>query len=121
MSRLALLTRDLWNTGSPGQAGRRQRVCRGTIRCFANPLLPGLQLARQGEQLGRARLDDARSFRRRFGLAEIQLLDPAGALFDLVGGNQDLADVFVGLREVVLQLQYALAQAAEIVPEVEDL
>src|SRR4051812_40445968 len=85
-------------------------------------LFAGPQLARQRrEQFGTIRFDDARRLGRCLGLAEIQLLDSPRALFDLVGGNQDLADVFVGLAKMVLQLQHALAQAAEVVAEMHDL
>src|ERR1043166_4809469 len=77
--------------------------------------LPRLQLAHR-EQLGRAALDEARRLGRRvFG--EIELLDAAGALLDLVGRDQDLADVLVGVAEMLLQLEHAIAQAAEIVAE----
>src|SRR4051794_15707993 len=77
-----------------------------------NALFPGLQLARQWKQLGCPRLDDTRGFGRSVGLAEVQFLNASGALFDLVGRNQNLPDVLVGLREMVLQLQHALAQAS---------
>src|SRR6266702_4869636 len=87
---------------APGQAGRRQHN-------MLPSLLPRLQLAWRGEQLRRAALDEAGHFHRRLGLAEVEFLDSPGAFFDLVGGDQDLADVFVGLREMVLQLEHAFA------------
>src|ERR1700739_4545765 len=50
-----------------------------------------LQLALQGrKQLRTPGFDDPRRLRRRLGLGKIQLLDAAGALFDLVGRDQDL-------------------------------
>src|SRR5690242_5985024 len=53
-------------------------------------LLPRLQFARGGEQFRCLALDEAGHFHRRIALAEIEFLDPTGALFDLVGGDQDL-------------------------------
>ena len=53
-------------------------------------------------------VDQAR-INRRIALAEIEFLDPAGAFFDLVGGDQDLPDVLVGVAKVLLQLQHAVA------------
>src|ERR1043166_5087207 len=71
-------------------------------------LFAGLQLALQGrKQLGTLCFHDPRRLGRRVGLAEIQLLDAAGALFDLVRRDQDLADILVDLAEMVLQLQHA--------------
>jgi hypothetical protein len=55
------------------------------------------------------------------GLAEVQFLDPSGPLLDLVGGDQDLADVFVDVAKMLLKFQYAVAQPSEIVAEVEHL
>src|SRR3979490_1466771 len=94
-------------------APRRER---GEVK---KPLLPRLQLARQRKQLGRGWLDDARGFCGRLSLAEIEFLDPPGALFDLVGGNQDLPYILVGVAEMLLQLQHAIAQPPQIVAEVE--
>src|ERR1700682_5194724 len=91
---------------------------RGEVK---KPLLPRLQLARRRKQLGRGWLDDARGFRGRLGLAEIEFLDPPGALFDLVGGNQDLPYILVGVAEMFLQLQHAIAQPPQIVAEIEHL
>src|SRR5271154_781826 len=83
-----------------------------TAACVAaSCLLPRLQLARQRKQLGCGRLDQPRRFDRRV-LAEVQLLDTAGALFDLVGGNQHLPDILVGVGKMLLQFQHAIAQAA---------
>jgi len=81
-------------------------------------LLPRLQLAGQREEFRGGWLDEARGLGGRF-LAEIKFLDPAGALFDLVGGNQDLPDVVIGVAEMLLQFQNALAQPPQIVAEVE--
>src|ERR1700682_5683183 len=85
------------------------------------PLHPRLQLARRRKQLGRGWLDDARGFRGRLGLAEIEFLDPPGALFDLVGGNQGVPYILVGVAEMFLQLQHAIAQPPQIVAEVAHL
>src|SRR3954447_22696897 len=96
-------------TSNYGSVATAVSVPRAGVDLFAGP-----QLARQRrKQFGTIRFDDARRLGGRVGLAEIQFLDPARALFDLVGGNQDLAYVFVGLAKMVLQLQHALAQAAE--------
>src|ERR1041385_405888 len=79
-------------------------------------LFAGLQLALQGrKQLGTLRFHDPRRLGRRLGLAEIQLLDAAGALFDLVRRDQDLPDVLVNLAEMVLQFQHALTDRKSVV------
>src|SRR5215218_2323979 len=63
-------------------------------------LLARLQLALQRwKQLRTFRFNDTRRLGRRIALAEVELLDPACALFDLVGGNQNLPHIFVGLAE----------------------
>src|SRR5262245_11680168 len=77
-------------------------------------LFARLQLARQRERLGRAWFDDPRRLGRSVALAEIEFLDPAGALFDLVGRDQDLPDILVDVAEVLLQLQYAVAQPSQV-------
>src|SRR4051812_37759762 len=94
-------------------------VARSSRAMTAYLLLPRLQLARRGKQLRPVALDDARRLGRRLVLAEVQFLDAAGALFDLVGGNQDLADVFIGLAEMGLQFQHAVAQPRQVVAKIE--
>ena len=84
-----------------------------------NAYSPACSLRGAGNSSGCLALDEAGHFHRRVGLAEIEFLDPAGALLDLVGGDQDLADVLVDVAKVLLQLQHALAQAAEVVAEIE--
>src|SRR5579871_3579851 len=92
-------------------------------RLFGYPLLqvsegkksfPCLELARQREQLAWAGFDQARRLGLRL-LAEIEFLDPPGALLDLVRRDQDLPHVLVHVGEMLLQFQDALAQASEIV------
>src|SRR5262249_58674233 len=53
--------------------------------------------------------------------AELELVDAAGALLDLFGRDQDLAHVFVGLAEMVLQLDHAVTQPPEVVHHAADL
>ena len=51
---------------------------------------------------------------RRRRLVEFERLDAPAALGDLVGRDEDLRHVLVGLPEMLLQVQHALAQAPEI-------
>ena len=53
--------------------------------------------------------------------AELDLLDARSPPFDLFRRNENLPDVFVGLAEMLLQLQHALVQALEVVHEMPDL
>src|SRR5262249_40393579 len=82
-------------------------------------LLPRLQLAER-EQVGRAGLDEAWRLGGRV-LGEVELLNAAGALLDLVGGDQDLADVLVHVAEMLAQLEHAIAQTGEIIAEMHHL
>src|SRR5262245_25852854 len=52
------------------------------------------------------------------GLVELDLADARAALLDLLGRDQDLADVLIGLAEMGLQLEHALLQALEVVHQV---
>src|SRR5258707_13855615 len=78
-------------------------------------LLPRLQLAWKREKLGGGALHQPWCLGRRVGLAEIEFLDAARALFDLVGGYQDLANVLVAVAKEPLQFQHPFAQAAEVI------
>src|SRR6266851_9120657 len=110
----------LWNTGRPVKSGDDSLARCAFVLPLARPtLFPRLQLAGKRKQLGRIALDDARDLGRRLALAEIQFLDPSRSLVDLVGGNQDLPDILVGVAEMLLQFQYAVAQPSKIVAEVE--
>src|SRR5215472_4227565 len=89
----------------------------GTTRLGRESLLPRLQ---PRKQLWRGCLHQPRRLCRRL-LAEIEFLDAARAFLDLVGGDQDLPDVLVHVGEMLLQLQHTIAQASEIVAEIEHL
>src|SRR6266404_4459096 len=45
------------------------------------------------------------------GVVELDLPDARAALLDLLGRDQDLADVLIGLAEMLLQLEHAFLQA----------
>src|ERR1043166_7200150 len=51
---------------------------------------------------------------------ELQRLDAAAALGDLVGGNEHLGHVLGRLAEMLLQLEHALAQPADVAHQVAD-
>src|SRR5215468_4005949 len=81
----------------------------------ADALFAGLQPARQG------RGDDDWIGCGALLAIELDLLDARSPLFDLFRRNENLPHVLVGLAEMLLQFQYPLVQAFEIVHEVADL
>ena len=56
-----------------------------------------------------------------FLAVEFYLADAGASPLELLGGDDDLADVLIGLSEMGAELVDAVAQAAEIVHQVSDL
>src|ERR1041384_8116744 len=54
-------------------------------------------------------------------VAELERFDSPAALHHFLGRDQDLRDVLVGLPEVLLQVQHALAQPGHVLHQVADL
>src|SRR6516164_418918 len=81
----------------------------------AAPLFPRLQAPRQ-----RGR-DHVGGGSRRFLAVELDFADTRGTLLNLLGRDQDLAHVLVGLAEMPLQMQYPIVHPGDVVHEMADL
>src|SRR5258708_18812281 len=102
----------------PRSASRPERLRKGTLReasARARPSLAGLQFQPHG------RHDGSAGFMRPLirplahpAVGEIELIDAAGAHADLLGRYQYLMHVVAGLPVMLLQLEHALLQPADI-------